>query len=409
MNTSLYIARRYLFSGKKMHAINIISGISMAGVLIGSAALVIILSVFNGFETEILSLYSNFTPELKIEPRTGKTFNPNTPYFNSLRKDARVFSLTQVLEEKALIKYNNRQFIGTIKGVSDDLLKNTQLDNIIVAGSFTLKANEHQYAVIGATVQASLGTNINDPLTQLQVFSPNRNSSGNSINPADDFVIGYIDPSGIFAVQQDFDDQMITPIEFARNLLGEPNQVSSLELNFKKGTRLRAVEKELKARIGKQFTVKNRYEQNTLLYKILGSEKWAVFLILTFVLIIAIFNIIGSLTMLVIDKRKDIAILSSLGAGKGLIQGIFFSEGMLISMVGCLTGMALGLIFCLLQQYFGFIKMSGSLMVINAYPVHLKVTDFILVLFTVTGISALASGISARLSVKGLDDIKQEL
>ncbi|GAB2701250.1 FtsX-like permease family protein [Mucilaginibacter koreensis] len=381
----------------------------MVGVLIGSAALIIILSVFNGFETVILSLYNNFTPELKIEPKVGKTFNPNTAYFNELKKDPHLFSCTQVLQEKALIRYGNRQFIGMVKGVSDDFLKNPQLDSTIVQGSFTLNTNGHQYAVIGTTVQSSLGVNINDQLTQLQVFSPNRKSSGTSINPADDFVIGYIDPSGIFSVQQDFDNLMVTPIAFARNLLDEQNQVSSLELNYKKGTRLSAIQKDIEAHIGKQFTVKNRYEQNTLLYKILHSEKWAVFLILTFVLIIAIFNIIGSLTMLVIDKRKDIAILSSLGAGRGLIQRIFFFEGMLISMVGCLAGMLLGLAFCLLQQHFGFIKMGGSLMVVDAYPVDVKATDFALVLLTVTVIAALASGISARLSVKGLDDIKQEL
>jgi lipoprotein-releasing system permease protein len=409
VNTSMYIARRYLFSSKKMHAINIISGISMVGVLIGSAALIIILSVFNGFETVILSLYNNFTPELRIEPKAGKTFNPNTAYFNQLRKDAHLFSYTQVLQEKALIRYGNRQFIGTVKGVSEDFLKNPQLDSTIVLGSFTLKASGHQYAVIGTTVQASLGVNINDQLTQLQVFAPNRKSSGTSINPADDFVIGYIAPSGIFSVQQDFDNIMVTPIEFARNLLDEQNQVSLLELNYKKGTRIKSIQAGIEAHIGRQFTVKNRYEQNTLLYKILHSEKWAVFLILTFVLIIAIFNIIGSLTMLVIDKRKDIAILSSLGAGRGLIQSIFFFEGMLISVTGCLAGMLLGLIFCLLQQHFGFIKMGGSLMVLDAYPVDIKATDFALVFLTVTIIAAIASIISARLSVKGLDDIKQEL
>ncbi len=409
MNTSIYIARRYLFSSKKMHAINIISGISMLGVFIGSAALIIILSVFNGFEKVILSLYNNFTPQLKIEPRQGKTFDDNTAYFNSLRHDARLFSCTQVLQEKALIRYNNHQFIGTIKGVSSDLLKNPELDSTIQNGSFTLQSGGHDYAVIGSTIQSNLGINIHDPFAQLEVYVANRKSSGSSINPADDFVIGSITPAGIFSVQQDFDDIMITPIGFTRKLLGEAQKVSSLELNFKKGASIKFIQKDIENKIGGQFTVKNRYEQNTLLYKILHSEKWAVFLILTFVLIIAIFNIIGSLTMLVIDKRKDIAILTSLGAARQTIQGIFFMEGMLISAVGCLGGIILGLVFCLLQQRFGFIKMGGQMTVIDAYPIDFKVTDFILVFFTVTVIAVIASGVSARLSVKGLDDIKQEL
>ncbi|MBS7565843.1 ABC transporter permease [Mucilaginibacter sp. Bleaf8] len=409
MNTSIYIAKRYLFSRKKMHAINIISGISMLGVLVGSAALVIILSVFNGFEKVILSLYNNFTPELKIEPVQGKTFNPNTAYFNQLRHDDRVFSFTEVLQEKALIRYNNRQFIGTVHGVSEAFLNNKQLDSTIQTGSFTLQANNKPYAVIGATVQNSLAVNINDPLATLQVYSPRRNAGTNSINPADEFTVQYISPSGIFAIQQDFDDMMIVPLSFTRNLLDEPVNVSSIELNFKKRTNIDAVKDEIEEHLGKGFNVRNRYQQNTELYKTLNYERWFTFMILTFVLVIAIFNIIGSLTMLVIDKRKDIAVLTSLGAGKPLIQGIFFFEGMMISAVGYVIGSVLGLGFCLLQYKYGLIKMGGQMMVIDAYPVHIKATDFLLVLLTVTVISVIASGISSRLSVKGLDDIKQDL
>ncbi|WP_233268748.1 ABC transporter permease [Mucilaginibacter lacusdianchii] len=392
-----------------MHAINIISGISMLGVLVGSAALIIILSVFNGFEKVILSMYNNFTPELKIEPAQGKTFDPNVAYFKQLKHDVRVFSFTEVLQEKALIRYNNRQFIGTVRGVSDDFLKNKQLDSTIQVGSFTLKANGKQYAVIGGLVQNSLAINVNDPLATMQVYSPRRNSAVNSINPADEFTVQFINPSGIFAVQQDFDDMVVTPIEFTRRLLDIPVQLSSVELNFNKGTNVNAIKKEAEDKLGKAFVVKNRYQQNTELYKTLNYERWFTYLILTFVLIIAIFNIIGSLTMLVIDKRKDIAVLTSLGAGKPLIQGIFFFEGMMISAIGCVVGMILGLGFCILQQQFGLVKMGGQMMVIDAYPVDIKATDFLLVFFTVTIISVIASGISARLSVKGLDEIKQDL
>jgi lipoprotein-releasing system permease protein len=408
LNTSIFIAKRYLFSKKQTHAINIISGISILGVLVGSAALIIILSVFNGLEQVILSLYSNFTPELKIEPRLGKTFDPNTPYFNGLGRDVRVVSYTQVLQEKALIKYADRQFIGTIKGVSDDFLKGRKLDSTIQFGSFTLKDDGRNFAVIGSTVQGNLGVSLKNQFVSLQIFSPKR-SAGNSTNPMNDFVFRSIQPSGVFGIQQDFDDLIITPIEFTRDLLDEPNQVSSIEINYKKDTDLNQIQEAIQDRVGKNFTVKNRKEQNTELYKTINYERWSIFMILTFVLIIAIFNIIGSLTMLVIDKRKDIAILTSLGANKRLIQGIFFFEGMMISVIGCVGGLILGLIVCFVQKQFGFIKMGSAISVLDAYPVAFKLSDIGLVFITVTVIAVIASGISSNLSVKRLDEIKQDL
>jgi lipoprotein-releasing system permease protein len=408
LNTSIYIAKRYLFSKKQTHAINIISGISILGVLVGSAALIIILSVFNGLEKVILSLYSNFTPELKIEPRQGKTFDPNTPYFNGISHDARVVSYTQVLQEKALLRYADRQFIGTVKGVSDDFLKGRQLDSTIQFGSFTLKDKGRNFAVIGATVQGSLGVSLKNQFTALQVFSPKR-TAGNSTDPMNDFVFRSIQPSGVFGIQQDFDDMIITPIEFARDLLDEKNRVSSIEINYKKGTDLDDVQHLIEEKVGKEFTVKNRREQNAELYKTINYERWSIFMILTFVLVIAIFNIIGSLTMLVIDKRKDIAILTSLGANKGVIQGIFFFEGMMISVIGCVSGVAIGLIVCFVQQKYSIIKMGSTMSVLDAYPVAFKLRDIILVFLTVTLIALIASGISSSLSVKRLDEIKQDL
>jgi lipoprotein-releasing system permease protein len=380
----------------------------MLGVLIGSAALIIILSVFNGFEETILSLYSNFTPELKIEPKLGKTFDPNTPYFNALAKSPEVFSFTRVLQEKALIKYSDKPFIGTIKGVSDDFLKNPQLDSTIQSGSFTLKSNNRDFAVIGSGVQGSLGINVHDPFAAIEIFSPSREASTGA-NPLNEFVVRSISPSGVFALGQEFDDIVVTPIDFVRGLLSEPVNVSSLEINYKKGADIEAVQDAIKNKIGDKFTVKNRKEQNAELYKTLNYERWFIYMILIFVLIIAIFNIIGSLTMLVIDKRKDIAILTSLGAGKRLIQGIFFFEGMMISFVGCITGIVLGLLFCILQQRFGLVKMGTRMSVLDAYPVALRIGDFGLVFLTVGAIAVIASGISARLSIKGLNDIKQDL
>lgn len=407
MNTSLFIARRYLFSKKSVNAINIISGISMLGVLVGSAALILILSVFNGIETQVVTLYSSFTSELKALPVKGKTFDPGPLHLDSLRKLPGMLSVTEVLEEKVLLRYGKGQFIGTVKGVSDDFLKNPQLDSTLQIGSFTLKENGENLAVIGASVQINLGINIKDIGSMLQIYSP-RHNIVSSFNPADEFVVRNIAPSGVFSVQRDFDDIVITPIGFTRDLLDEPKKISYIEFNLQDKVNVDRMQRQLEKKLGEKFLVKNRYQQNTSLYKLLNAEKWAVFLILTFVVVIAIINIIGTLTMLVIDKRKDIAILTSLGADKSLVRQIFFFEGMLISLFGCVIGMAAGLIFALLQQHFGFISMGGTTMV-QAYPVTLKLSDFLLVFVTVIGISVIASGISAGLSVQKLDEIKQEL
>ena len=407
-NTAFYIARRYLFSRKSTHAINIIAGISMLGVFIGSAALIIILSVFNGFERVILSLYNNFTPQLIIQPRQGKTFNPTAACFGQIKRLPQVFQYTEVLQEKALVRYGDRQVISTIKGVSDDFVKNPGLQGTIQMGSFSISLHGLPMAVIGMGVQSSLAVNIKDQFTALQIYAPRRDG-GSSLNPMDEFEQRSIYPSGVYSIQQDFDAYVITPIAFARDLLKQPVNVSSIDINLKPGSNINALQQQITQLVGPAYTVKNRYEQNTLLYKILSSEKWAVFLILTFVLIIAIFNIVGALTMLVIDKRQDIAILTSLGAGRGLIQSIFFTEGMLISMLGCVAGMVVGWLFCFLQQQFGFIRMGATTSVVDAYPVDITLGSFVLVLLTVTVIATTASAISARLSVKGLEDVKQNL
>jgi len=355
----------------------------------------------------ILNLYSNFTPEMKVETRFGKTFDPNALQFAQLKADPRVFSYTEVLQERVLMLYSNKTFTGTVEGVSSDFLKNKKLDSTIQDGSFTLQINNQNYAVIGGTVAGSLGVNINDA-EPLRIYAANPNALG-SINPLDEFTVRNINPSGVFTIQADFDDRAVVPLAFARSLLNQPVNVSSVEINYKKGTNLNSVQSDIQDKLGDKYTVKNRIQQNTELYKTLNYERWFIFMILVFVLIIAIFNIIGSLTMLVIDKRKDIAVLSSLGAGKRLVQGIFFFEGMMISGIGCISGMVLGVIFCLLQEHFKWIKMGGSGSMIEPYPVQIRATDFILVFLTVSVIAIIASGVSARLSVKGLDDLKADL
>lgn len=252
--------------------------------------------------------------------------------------------------------------------------------------------------------------NTNDPGTPLQIYSPKKGGSSVSINPADDFTMSTIPVSGVYELQQDFDNMTIVPLSFARTLLQEDEKISFIEINLQEGVNADQFKKDVERQLGAGFSVKDRLEQNKVLYNILGSEKWAVYIILTFILIIAIFNIIGSLTMLVIDKLKDIAILSSLGAGKSLIKRIFLFEGMMITMTGCIFGLLVGGIFCLVQQHFGLVKMSeDNLLIPNAYPVAIKWVDFLLVFITVSLFSFIASALSSNLSVKKINHINQDL
>ncbi|MCO4293027.1 FtsX-like permease family protein [Solitalea sp. MAHUQ-68] len=409
MNLALYFAKRYLFSKKSTNAINIISGISMFGVLIGSAALIVILSVFNGFEALVLSLYNRFTPDIKIELVKGKTFAPNTSAFSQLKSKTGTLFYVEALEEKALLRFGKNQYIATVKGVSDDFLKTHALDSMIIRGNATLGTNEEPRAIIGSGVEYYLSMNIesDDPLT---IFSPRKNM-GSSIDPTNDLNRSEIYVSGVFQVQQDFDlKYVLVPLSFARKQLDEGNNVSSVEIYLKKEANLKQYKRNAKELLGDNFKVRDRFEQNELLYKILNSEKWAVYLILTFVLIIAICNIIGSLTMLVIDKKKDIAILLSMGANKRIIRYIFLFEGLLISMVGTLAGLTLGAIFCFVQLKFGLIKLGQSgTFVMDKYPVEMQWPDFLLVFITVFVISFIASWSASRLSVRNLTNVREEL
>lgn len=380
----------------------------MLGVFVGSAALIIILSVFNGFETLVLSMYNTFSPELRIEPASGKTFDPSGRVFSTLQKDDRLLNYTEVLQEKALLRYGSGQFIGLVKGVSSGFIAGKNLDSTVLEGAFILQEKGDEYAVIGSAVQKYLSVNVKDPLRNLEIYSP-RKGAQNSANPAEEFNITSIHPVGVIQSNQELDNLVIVPIKFARGLLNEEKEVSYVELNYQAESPVEEIQRELARELGENFVVKNRGQQNQLLYKILYTEKLAIFLILTFVLVIAIFNIIGSLTMLVIDKRKDIAILSSLGADRKLIRGIFFTEGMMISMIGCVAGLFAGYLFCTLQQEYGFIKMGDFNLITDSYPITLKWLDFIVVLGTVTGISIMASYISSRLSVKHIQNLRGDL
>ncbi|TAF46536.1 MAG: ABC transporter permease [Sphingobacteriales bacterium] len=408
MNTALYIAKRYLFSKKSTHAINIISGISMLGVFVGSAALIIILSVFNGFEGLVLRMYSTFTPDIRLEPAIGKTFDPRIPYLQDLKKETNIQAFTLVLQEKSLLRYDERQFIGRIKGVDNAFMANTQLDTVMVQGNFILNENNQNYAVVGANVQYNLGINVNDRIRGLQIYSPKKGVSI-SIAGVDEFNVKSLFPVGVFQSGQDWDDIVFIPLPIARALLNEPFNVSAIEINLKNKDAADKFISKIKPNVGKNIVIKNQIQQNAVLYKILNTEKWAVYFMLTFVLVIAIFNIIGSLTMLVIDKKKDIALLAGLGADKSMVAQIFFFEGMMICVLGCLAGIVAGLCFCLLQQKFGLISMGEGNLLVSSYPIVLKIKDFVMVFFTVLLVSVIASGISARWSMQHFNDVKENL
>ncbi|MES2651444.1 MAG: ABC transporter permease [Bacteroidota bacterium] len=410
MNTALYIAKRYLFAKKSTNAINIISAISVLGVFVGTTALIIILSVFNGFEDVVLKMFNTISPQLLITPAKGKTFDPNHSYLLQLKKSEKVYSYTEVLSENALVWYKDKQSPALIKGVSTDFLKNKSLDSITIDGQFILQNAAGPNAVVGSALQAYLNVNPSDPFDKLQIYSPKKGLKVPSINPMDDFNALSIAPSGIFEVQQDFDNTAIVPLSFARELFGEEKKISAIEINLNGNEDVEELKKAIELALGDSFVVKNRIEQNQALYNVLGSEKWMVYIILTFILIIAIFNIIGSLTMLVIEKLKDISILNSLGAGKKLIKQIFLVEGMMITLAGCVFGLIAGFVFCILQQLYGFVKMGeATLLVTNAYPIGLKWSDFLLVFITVSLFSFLASSLAANLSVKKIDKLNQDL
>ena len=408
MKTAFYIAKRYLFSKKSTNAINIISGISMLGVFVGSAALIVILSAFNGLENLVISLSNTLNPDLVIEPAQGKTFDPNNKTLENLSKNPKVAVYSEVLQEKALLKYDKNQFIGEIKGVSSSFIKNKELKKTLLQGDFILNEKGKDYAVVGSTVQYTLGININDPLRLLEIYSPNKRTSS-GFTPADEFVSRYLPPSGVFESNQESDNEVIMSLAVARALLNEPKNISAAEIILKNPNEADDLKNDLQNKLGVKFLIKDRIQQNALLYKILNTEKWAVYLILTFVLVIATFNIVGSLTMLVIDKQKDIAVLNSLGADKSMIRQIFLLEGLMISFIGCVVGLVFGWFFCYLQIEFGFISISQGNMVVNAYPMAIRYTDFILVFITVSVIAFIASFISSRLSVKRFETLKRAL
>lgn len=392
MNLPFFIARRYLISKKSHNIINLISGISMVGVAVGTAALIIVLSVFNGFESVVKSLFSVFDPDIEITIAQGKTFHNTDIDAARIRALPGVISYTEVVEENALLHYKKQQYLATIKGVDSLYQVNSPIDSLLVTGEMMLQKDSLDFAIPGYGIAYFLNLDMNAPDNLISVYIPKRKGSITGL-PQESFQSDYIRPVAIFSVQQDFDDKyMIVPLRFARRMLDYTDEVTGIEIRLDKNADAGNIQEKIAAAIGPGFRVQNRFQQQEVLYKIMKSEKWAVFLILTFILIVASFNVIGSLTMLILDKQKDIGILRSLGAKDATIKQIFFFEGLLISLSGAFAGLILGLLVCVLQQKFGLIKLQGGgSFIINAYPVKLIATDFIYVFLTIVLIGTAAA------------------
>ena len=374
----------------------------MVAVAVGTAALIIVLSVFNGFESVVISLFSVFDPDIKITAVEGKTFHTTDLDAEKIRNLPGVISYTEVVEENALLHYKKQQYLATIKGVDSVYQQKSPLDSLIVAGKMLLQNDSSDYAVAGYGIAYFLNIDLNAPDNYISVYIPSRNATPGAL-PQESFNNELIQPSGVFSLQQDFDDKyMLVPLRFARRLMDYTDEVTSIEIRLAKGTDVARLKNAIAGIAGKEYKIRSRFEQQEVLYKIMKSEKWAVFLILTFILIVASFNSAGSLSMLILDKQKDIRILHSLGAGVKIVRRIFFIEGLLITLTGAISGLFLGLLVCYLQQEFGIIKLQGGgSFIINAYPVKLIATDFIYVF----GALLLIGLATAWLPAKNIKDI----
>ena len=390
-----YIAKRYLFSKKKTNAINVISIISVMGVAVATMALVIVLSVFNGFHDLVASFFTNFDPQLKVVPVEGKTAPADDPILTKIRQLPQVAVATECVEDQALAMYQDKQAMVVIKGVDDNFEQLTHIKEILYGdGEFSLHAANLQYGILGIRLANTLGTSANFN-EYMHIYAPQRDGQFDIMNPQSGFVVdSLLSPGVVFAVNQSKYDRnyILTSVTFARLLFDQDGMLSSLELRLKNGSDFEAVKREMKEIAGTKYKVLDRFEQQADTFKIMQIEKFMAYIFLTFILIVACFNIIGSLSMLIIDKKKDVETLRCLGADDRQIKRIFLFEGRMISALGALLGIGIGLLLCWLQQMYGLVKMgerSGSF-IINAYPVSVHYTDVLFVFITVMAVGWIA-------------------
>jgi lipoprotein-releasing system permease protein len=407
MNFPFFIARRYLFSKKSTHAINVISGISVVGVAIATMALVVTLSVFNGFHDLVASFFTSFDPQLKITPVEGKSVAADDPVLTQIRQLPQIEVATECVEDQALAIYKSRQMMVMIKGVDDNFDQLTHIKEILIGdGDFCLHAADMDYGILGIRLaeQLATGYSYDQPL---HIYAPRREGQFDLTNPTEAFEEDDLySPGVLFNVRQAKYDKnyIITSIAFARRLFDQQGMLTSLELRLKPGSNFERTKSEIKQLCGDRFTVKDRFEQQDDTFKIMKIEKFIAYIFLTFILMVACFNIIGSLSMLIIDKKDDVVTLRNLGANDKQITRIFLFEGRMISAIGAVIGIIIGLLLCWLQQRFGLVALgssSGSF-VINAYPVSVHPEDIVLIFITVLVVGFLSVWYPVRYFAKRL-------
>jgi len=406
LNFPLLIARRYLFAKRSTNAINIITGISVFGIAVGTAALVLVLSVFNGFEDLLSGLFGHFNPQIKITPAKGKTFEPDSLILSKLHALPGVLYLSETLEEIAFFEYEGSQDFGVLKGVDSLFARVNDIDSTIREGEYRLKIEDRNCAVLGAGVRNKLSVNIENVLSSLTVYMPTGEPTGVLDKP---FKTRFVYPVGTFAIQQDFDNQYIlTNIEFMRELMAvPPGTVSSLEIKCRTKAQVAEVKNQIRDILGEGFTVKDEYEQNEAFFKVMQLEKWMGFAITSLMLVLMAFNTIGALWMIVLDKQKDISILKSMGATDRTVHRIFLLEGLLLTLLGMGIGLVLAVGLYLAQKTWGLISIpQGFLM--ESYPIAMRAGDFIPVVLTVIGIGLLAALPPAQRAVRVPSFLREE-
>ena len=400
LNTSFFIAKRYFLSKKKKNFIQVISMISMLGVAFGTAALVIVLSVFNGLESLIRSLYSSFDPEIKIESAEGKWFDSSEDLLLTVSQVPGVEVVSEIIEDNALIRYQQAEMVVRIKGVSDNFLEQQRLDKVIVHGDPNLKKGNINYAIVGIGVSYSLSISPKDEFTSLQVYYP-KNIRASSANPSGLYTQKSILPGGIFAIEKQYDEQYVfVPLDFAAELFQYDRRRTSLEIKISPNHDMLDVQAALTDVLGSNYLITNKDQQHPSLFKAIKIEKLFSLVTFFFILALASLSIFFTLNMLVIEKQKDISVLRALGASGRLIKSIFWFEGTIISLTGAIIGLLLGFIVCSIQMTFGIISMGMETSVVSAYPVKMQLLDFLYTAICVIIITFLASYRPASIASK---------
>ncbi len=413
MRLPLFIANRYLLAKKSHNLINIITWISILGISVGSFALIVVLSAFNGLEKVISSMNNRLTPDLQISPVKGKTIDLTAFPLGQLKDIQGVEYVVPTITEDALFRANDKQHIGQVKGVGLEYQKIDRLNEVVFGGGDLVLSDEdeHYFAIPGAGVAWYLGINAYNPYAMVRIYVPKRGNA-TQMSLENSFNSDVVTVRSVFSTEQELDEKLVlVPFDMLSELLEYEDKATNVEVFTTQNADINKVKKSVSAIIGANYSVKNQQEQQETLYKIMRSEKWAVYVILTFILILATFNVVGSLSMLMIDKRKDTEILKAMGADNSLIQRIFLNEGLLISVAGGIIGLLLGIVLVLLQQQFGFIKFGtgGGNYVVDAYPVLLKLKDVLLIFATILVVGCTSALLTVRHAMRKADNQKSRL